>query len=106
MAAVWPAWAEYVYKNCVKRFHRFAVHVMGIRPSGTCEGIARKGIEAFTAFLRDINMPTNFAELGVAPTDEQIAFMADSCAAAAGGKKGSAKVLYAADIKNILQNAR
>ena len=106
LAAVWPAWAEYVYKDCVKRFHRFAVHVMGIRPSGTCEGIARKGIEAFTAFLRDINMPTNFAELGVAPTDEQIAFMAESCAAAAGGKKGSAKVLYAADIKNILQNAR
>lgn len=105
LAAVWTAWANYVYKDCLTRFYLFAVRVMGVRPSGTREGVAREGIERFTAFLADIGMPVTLSELGVSPSDEDIARMARLCAATGGGKKGSAKILYAADIAQILKNA-
>lgn len=106
LAAVWPAWANYVFKDCLQRFYLFAVQVMGVRPSGTREGVAREGIRAFTQFLRGIGMPVNLTELGVCPTDGEYKKMASRCAAAGGGKKGSAKVLYADDIEKILRNAQ
>ncbi len=105
LAAVWTAWAEYVYADCLSRFYKFAVNVMGVRPDGTRETVALEGIEAFKSFLKDIGMPVNLKELGVSPTDGQFALMAEQCAATGGGKKGSAKILYAADIEKILRNA-
>ena len=30
LAAVWGSWARYVYNDCLPRFVRFAVNVMGI----------------------------------------------------------------------------
>lgn len=106
LAAIWTAWADYVCSNCLPRFYRFAVHVMGVRPCGTRQEIAREGIEAFTAFLREIGMPATLTELGVCPTDEEYKFMAQRCARLGGGHKGSAKVLYAEDIEQILRNAQ
>ena len=106
LAAVWPAWANYVFKDCLQRFYLFAVQVMGVRPSGTREGVAREGIRAFTQFLSEIGMPVNLTELGVCPTDGEYKKMASRCAAAGGGKKGSARVLYADDIEKILRNAQ
>lgn len=105
LAAIWGAWARYVYKDCLNRFHLFAVHVMGVRPSGTREELALRGIEEFEEFLRAIGMPTTLTELGVRPTEEEYALMARQCAAAGGGVKGSAKKLYEKDIYNILKNA-
>mgnify|MGYP007008555163 FL=1 len=46
-------------------------------------------------------MPVNFKELGIDPTDEQMAEMAASCARACGGAKGSAKVLHQSDMEAI-----
>ena len=57
-------------------------------------------------FFRRIGMPTNLRELGIAPTEEQIRQMAESCARAAGGSKGSAKVLYQEDMAEIYRMAR
>ena len=51
-------------------------------------------------------MPVNMRELGIAPTDGQITAMAESCSRAAGGKKGSAKVLYQKDFEEIYCMAR
>ena len=48
-----------------------------------------------------IGMPINFKELGIDPTDEQMAEMAASCARACGGAKGSAKVLHQSDMEAI-----
>lgn len=106
LAAIWTAWAKYVYKDCLTRFYLFAVKVMGIRPNGTKEEIALAGIDAFNDFLRDIGMPTTLTELGVSPTEEEYRIMAERCAATGGGKKGNAKVLYVADIEQILRNAK
>ena len=106
LAAVWPSWAQYVYKECLPRFVRYAVNVMGVAPQENDEATALKGIEAMEDFYRRIGMPTNLRELGVEPTEEQILHMAESCARAAGGHKESAKVLYEADMAEIYRMAR
>ena len=107
LAAVWPAWARYVYKDCMDRFVKFAINVMGVDTGGrTDEGICEAGIAAMENFYRSIGMPTNMKELGIEPTDEQIAAMAASAARACGGSRGTAKKLYEADFVKIYQNAR
>lgn len=79
---------------------------MGVTPAATDEETARKGIEAMEAFYHRIGMPINMKELGIAPTDEQILEMAESCSNAVGGRKGSAKVLYQRDFVEIYRMAR
>lgn len=106
LAAVWGAWARYVYKDCLPRFVRFATNVMGVDACEDDSQTAVKGIEALENFYRSIAMPTNLKELGVAPTDEQIEVMANSCMEACGGSQGSAKKLSITDMINIYKNAR
>ena len=106
LAAIWGTWARYVMKDCLPRFVRYAVNVMGVEPKENDEATALAGIEAMEAFYRRIGMPTNMRELGIEPTEEQILEMAKSCAAASGGVKGSAKKLYCADMAEIYRRAR
>ena len=101
LAAVWPSWARYVYKDCLPRFVKYAVNVMGVTPGATDEETALAGIAAMEEFYHRIGMPVNFKELGIDPTDEQMAEMAASCARACGGAKGSAKVLHQSDMEAI-----
>ena len=106
LAAIWGSWARYVYKDCLPRFKRFAVNVMGVQASGTDEEIALKGIEAMEDFYRVIKMPTNLRELGIEPTEEELAIMAHKCAVGVGGQSGSAKVLKEADMLAIYKMAK
>ena len=107
LAALWPSWAHYVYKDCLPRFVRYATKVMGVQDEGQGdEQIALEGIARMEEFYHRIGMPINMRELGIEPTDEQIDMMARSCAEAAGGKKGSAKVLYPEDMVNIYRMAK
>lgn len=106
LAAIWGSWARYVYKDCLPRFKRFAVNVMGVQASGTDEEIALKGIEAMEEFYRAIKMPTNLRELGISPTEEELAIMAHKCAVCIGGQGGSAKVLKEADMLTIYKMAK
>lgn len=106
LAAIWGTWARYVYKDCLPRFKRFAIQVMGIEEAGTAEEIALKGIEAMEEFYRAIHMPTNLRELGVEPSEEELVLMAKKCAEGLGGKGGSAKVLYEEDMLTIFRMAK
>ncbi len=107
LAALWPIWARYVYKNCLPRFVRYAIKVMGVIDHGQGdEQIALEGIARMEEFYHRIGMPINMRELGIEPTDEQILAMAKSCAEAAGACKGSAKVLYCDDMVSIYRMAR
>ena len=106
LAAVWPSWARYVYKDCLPRFVRYAVKVMGVTPAESDEATALKGIEAMEKFYHRIGMPINMRELGIEPSEEQILEMAESCARAVGGKKGSAKLLDQNDFAEIYRMAR
>lgn len=107
LAALWPTWARYVYKDCLPRFVRYAIKVMGVQDKGQGEEqIALEGIARMEEFYHRIGMPINMRELGIDPTEEQILAMTRSCAEACGGKKGSAKVLWPEDMAAIYRLAR
>ena len=103
LAAIWGSWARYVYKECLPRFKKFALNVMGVANEGTDEEIALKGIEAMEDFYRAIRMPTNLRELGVTVADGDLELMAHKCAVGVGGEMGSAKVLNEEDMLNIFK---
>jgi alcohol dehydrogenase YqhD (iron-dependent ADH family) len=106
LAAVWPSWARYVYKDCLHRFVRFAVNVMGVEPDGKSDDkIALAGISALEDFYRSIDMPVNLKELGIEPTEEQIKELAAGCAKATGGGRGTAKMLYEDDFAAVYKMA-
>ncbi len=105
LAAVWGSWARYVYKDVLPRFVRFAMEVMNVPNEGTQEEIAIKGIEALEDFFREIGMPTSIGELGYNLTPEQVEELAEKFHIAAGGKKGTAKVLQKPDMLAIYKMA-
>lgn len=105
LAAVWGNWARYVYKDVLPRFVRFAVEVMNVSKEGTDEEIAIKGIEALENFFREIGMPTSIHELGYDLTPDQVEELAEKFHIAAGGKKGTAKVLQKPDMLEIYRMA-
>ncbi|MBP5211535.1 MAG: iron-containing alcohol dehydrogenase [Pyramidobacter sp.] len=106
LAAVWGSWARYVMSACLPRFVSFATQVMGVSPRESDEATALAGIEAMEAYYRSVGMPTNLRELGLEPTDEQIARMAASAASVGGGHIGVVKKLDAADIEAIYRAAK
>ena len=106
LAAIWGSWARYVYKNCLPRFKRYAINVMGVPALGTDEEIALKGIEAMEDFYREIKMPTNLRELGVEATEEDLKLMAHKCAVGVNGGKGSARFLKEEDMYEIYKMSR
>ena len=106
LAALWGSWARYVYKEIPERFHKFAVRVMGLEDTGDAEEMAMRGIEAMEAFFREIKMPTNLRELGLTPSEEELKELAHKCSLNTGGHKGSAKVLYEADMLAIYEMAK
>lgn len=107
LAAIWGSWARYVYKNCLPRFKRYAINVMGIpADAGTDEEIALKGIEAMEDFYREIKMPTNLRELGVNATDDDLKLMAHKCAVGVNGGKGSARFLKEEDMLEIYKMSK
>ena len=105
LAAVWGSWARYVYRDCLPRFRKFAVRVMGVSENGSDEEIALKGIEAMEEFFREIHMPTSIRGLGIDPSEEDIKLMAHKCAVATRGSKGSAKILHEEDMYQIYKMA-
>lgn len=105
LAAIWGSWARYVYKFCLHRFKQFAINVMQVEETGSDEEIALKGIEAMEDFYRAIKMPTSLKELGIEPTEQQLADMAYRCAIAVGGSRGSARRIYEEDMLKIYQAA-
>jgi len=106
LAALWGGWARYVYKNCLPRFKRYAINVMGVPAVGSDEEIALKGIEAMEDFYREIKMPTNLRELGVEASDEDLKLMAHKCAVGVNGGKGSARFLKEEDMLEIYKMSR
>ena len=108
LAAIWPSWARYVYKENVSRFVRFAVNVMGVPQDFTDpEGTAIKGIEAMERFYHAIGMPINIHELiGRDITDDEIKEMVRKCSWDGKNTQGSFKVLGTKDMEAIYRMAR
>ncbi len=106
LASIWCSWARYVYKNCLPRFKRYAINVMGVQASGSDEEIALKGIEAMEDFYREIKMPTNLRELGISASDADLKLMAHKCSVSVGGCGGSARKLKEDDMYEIYKMSR
>lgn len=106
LAALWPWWARYVYKDHVSRFAQFAVNVMDVESSADLEEMALKGIEALEAFFRTIGMPVCMTELlGRKLTDAEIKELARRCSHDGNITIGSLTVLHRADLENIYSAA-
>ena len=108
LAALWPSWARYVYKENMKRFVQFAVNVMGVHNNfNDPEQTALKGIEAMEQFYHAIGMPVNIKELiGRDITDEEIKEMARKLSDNGKNVIGGFKKLAQADMENIFKRAR
>jgi len=106
LAAIWGSWARFVMLSALPRFRRLAEEVLRI-PAGKSDAeTALAGIEAMEAYFRRIGMPASLQELGLNPTAEEIAAMARQCAAISGGHRGSARVLYEEDMRQIYEGSR
>ena len=108
LAAMWPSWARYVYKQNLSRFVRFAVKVMDVPNDYTDpEGTAIRGIEAMERFYHHIGMPVNIKELiGREVTEDEIKEMTRKCSRNYSSTQGAFKVLDAKDIEAIYRLAR
>ena len=98
LAVIHPVLYRHIYKSGAARFARFAQNVWGIAPKGSDEETAVAGIDALAAFIKEIGLPTSFAELGI-PADTDFRAIADSTNVTA----GCCKKLTHDEIYEILQ---
>src|SRR5574344_851133 len=108
LSAIWGSWARYVYKDCLPRFKRFAVNVMGVSNDFlSTEATAIKGIEAMERFYKAIGMPTSIKELiGKDITEAEIQEMAAKCSNNGLKRIGNFKKLQMEDMVQIYQMAK
>ena len=98
LAVLHPALYRHIYQSGVARFARWAQNVWGIAPTKASEEeTALAGIDALAAFIREIGLPTSFAELGI-PADTDLRAVADSTVIT----PGCCKKLTHDEIYNIL----
>ena len=98
LAVIHPVLYRHIYKSGTARFTRWAQNVWGIAPKGSDEETAVAGIDALAAFIKEIGLPTSFAELGI-PADTDFRAVADSTNITA----GCCKKLTRDEICEILQ---
>ena len=63
-----PAWMEYVMNADIPRFARFASKVFGVA-DGDATAMAKEGIRRYRKWLKSLDMPLTFAELGAKEED-------------------------------------
>ncbi|MCL2220750.1 MAG: iron-containing alcohol dehydrogenase [Oscillospiraceae bacterium] len=81
LAAVWGAWARYVYNTNVARFVRYGVNVFDLtEDKANPEKTALEAIKLTEDYFKSIDMPINMTALvGKDISDEDIEDMADKC---------------------------
>lgn len=82
LAVIHPVLYRRIYEANIPRFARFARNVWGVQPENDAQA-AQDGIEALAAFIREIGLPTTFAELGI-PEDTDLRAVAESTNITAG----------------------
>ena len=98
LAVLHPVYYRHIYKAGLPKFVRFAENVWGIARGGkTDEELALAGIDALTAFIKELGLPTTLKELGA--EKEQLKEIVDSC----GISQGSYKPMTHEEILAIFQ---
>ena len=83
LAVIHPVLYRHICKAGAARFARWARNVWGIVPKDSDEETALAGVEALAAFIREIGLPTSFAQLGI-PADTDLRAIAESTNITAG----------------------
>ncbi len=87
LAVLHPVLYRHICAQNPKRFARFARNVWGIRETSEDKmhtaRMVRAGIDALADFIKEIGLPTTFAELGI-PADTDLRAVADSVNITAG----------------------
>ncbi len=78
MAVIHPVLYRYMLPEAKTQFARLAVEVWGIDPKGKSEeDLANAFVEELSAFIKEIGLPTTFAEMGIGE-DTDFKAIADS----------------------------
>ena len=107
LAAVWGAWARYVYQEDPMRFARYGVNVWGLNLNyEKPEETALAAIQSTEEYFRTLNMPTSLKELlpDTQVTEEDIQLLATKCTFFETRTIGNFKVLGKEDIAQILRS--
>ena len=83
LAVIHPVLYRHICKAGAARFARWARNVWGSVPKDSDEETALAGVEALAAFIREIGLPTTFAQLGI-PADTDLRAIAESTNITAG----------------------
>ena len=104
LAAVWGAWAEELYRDCLPRFCRYAKKVWGVSDDDP-ETAAKEGIRRTVEYFASIGMPTSLHSLGVTPTDGDFRVLALDATANDTVKLSRIRPLGAEDVERIFRRA-
>lgn len=103
LAAVFPAWMKYVYKDGMDKFLQYAVRVWNVDIDfEDPERTVLEGINRLKSFYHNIGLPTSLREMNV-PAD-RLEEMADKCTAGDAETVGNFKKLRKQDVLNILNS--
>ena len=97
LAAISVPYYQYIYRDGLDKFVRFAAKVWGIDPHGMDkEQAALAGIDALAAFIRELGLPATLRELGA--TEDMLPKIAASAV-----KGGGYRRMEEADILKVLE---
>lgn len=103
LAVIHPALYRHIAPAAPEQFSYWAQEVWNIDPADKDDlAIAQEGIDALEAFIKEMNLPTSFAELGGEATDEILHAVADTAILT----PGCAKKLSRDEIFEILCECR
>lgn len=103
LAVIHPALYRHIAPAAPEQFSYWAQEVWNIDPADKDDlAIAQEGIDALEAFIKEMNLPTSFAELGGEATDEILHVVADTAILT----PGCAKKLSRDEIFEILCECR
>lgn len=106
LAAVWEAWAEYLYQYDIERFAHYAEKVWNVQ-SEDKKWAAEKGIRKTVAYFREIGMPVNLREIGIHEiSDEELMELAMDATMNGTVKLSKLKPLDLNDAVTIFKNAK
>lgn len=108
LAAVWGAWAKYVYKEGVQRFARLGINVWGLSMDyENPERTALNAIQRTMDYFASIDMPVTTTQLlGRELTDAEIEELAEKCTFFGKRTIGGMKVLNKQDMIEIYKASR
>ena len=87
LAVLHPVYYRHIYKAGLPKFVRFAENVWGIdRGTRSDEALAKAGIDALAAFIKELGLPTTMQELGLHDR-AALKEIADSCGISPGSYK-------------------